>query len=289
MDVALLARVDGKRDELSHIPGTSAALRRIKKEAYYQHIYHTAGIEGNTMTLAQTRMILETRLAVGGKSIMEHNEILGLDSALKYINTTLLHRVGRVSLHDLLQIHTRVLGHSDPLQAGRLRTTQVFVSNHIPPPPTRLQVLMEDFVSWLNSAEAAALHPVRYAALAHYKLVFIHPFSDGNGRTARLVMNFLLMQAGFPPVIIRKQDRMLYYDGLQMANEGDTRPFVRFVAHCTEKTLDVYLWATKESLPKIEQQQEDQQNTPQNTHTEHTTTTETELTTGKIRGRNVEI
>ncbi|XP_045621603.2 protein adenylyltransferase Fic [Procambarus clarkii] len=253
MDSVMLNRIDSKRDDLAQIPSSSAALRRIKKEAYFQHIYHTAGIEGNTMTLAQTRMILETRLSVGGKSVMEHNEILGLDLALKFINTTLVHRVGRISLYDILEIHRRVLGHADPIEAGQLRTTQVYVSDHVPPPPTHLQVLMEDFVDWLNSPEAQRLHPIKYAALAHYKLVFIHPFSDGNGRTARLLMNFLLMQAGFPPVIIRKQDRLLYYDCLQAANDGDTRPFRRFIAQCTEKTLDVYLWATKEVLPKIGQ------------------------------------
>ncbi|KAK7083091.1 hypothetical protein SK128_015197 [Halocaridina rubra] len=253
MDATLLSRIDSKRDDLAKIPSSSSSLRRIKKEAYFQYVYHTAGIEGNTMTLSQTRMILETRMSVGGKSVMEHNEILGLDMALKYINTTLVHRVGRISLYDILEIHRRVLGHADPLEAGQLRTTQVYVSNHIPPPPTHLQLLMEDFVFWLNSAPAQSMHPIKYAALAHYKLVFIHPFSDGNGRTARLLMNFLLMQAGYPPVIIRKQDRMLYYDCLQLANQGDTRPFVRFIAHCTEKTLDVYLWATKEMLPKIGQ------------------------------------
>ncbi|XP_064106342.1 protein adenylyltransferase Fic-like [Macrobrachium nipponense] len=253
MDAVLLSRIDGKRDDLQKIPNSSSSLRRIKKEAYYQYIYHTAGIEGNTMTLSQTRMILETRLSVGGKSVMEHNEILGLDMALKYINTTLVHRIGRISLHDILEIHRRVLGHVDPLEAGHLRTTQVYVSNHVPPPPTHLELLMEDFVSWLNSPLAQDMHPIKYAALAHYKLVFIHPFSDGNGRTARLLMNFLLMQAGYPPVIIRKQDRMMYYDCLQLANQGDTRPFIRFIAHCAEKTLDVYLWATKEMLPKIGQ------------------------------------
>ncbi|XP_037783840.1 protein adenylyltransferase Fic-like [Penaeus monodon] len=256
MDAGIFSRIDGKRDDLALIPSSSASLRRIKKEAYFQYIYHTAGIEGNTMTLAQTRMILETRLSVGGKSVMEHNEILGLDLALKYINMTLVHRVGRITLHDILEIHRRVLGHVDPIQAGQLRTTQVYVSDHVPPPPTHLQVLMEDFVQWLNSPGAQRLHPIKYAALAHYKLVFIHPFADGNGRTARLLMNFLLMQAGYPPVIIRKQDRLMYYDCLQTANEGDTRPFIRFIAHCTEKTLDVYLWATKEALPKIGQENE---------------------------------
>ena len=88
---------------------------------------------------------------------------------------------------------------------------------------------MKDFVRWLNSAETLSLHPIRFAALAHYKLVHIHPFSDGNGRTSRLLMNLILMQSGYPPVIIRKQDRGKYYDYIQQANEGDVRPFIRLV------------------------------------------------------------
>ncbi|RXG61210.1 Adenosine monophosphate-protein transferase FICD-like protein [Armadillidium vulgare] len=253
LDESTLLRIDNKRDELMLIPSLSGALKRVKREAYFQHIYHTAAIEGNTLTLAQIRMILETGLSVEGKSIMEHNEILGIDLALKYINTTLVHRIGKITLRDILEIHRRVLGHVDPIGAGNMRTTQVFVSDHVPPPPSKLELLMEDFLSWLNSDEAEKLHPIKYAALAHYKFVFIHPFVDGNGRTARLLMNFLLMQAGYPPVIIRKQDRLHYYDTLQLANDGDTRPFIRFVARCMENTLDVYLWATREHLPELEQ------------------------------------
>lgn len=74
----------------------------------------------------------------------------------------------------------------------------------------------------------------------------IHPFSDGNGRTSRLLMNMILMQAGYPPVIIQKQHRHKYYENLQIANSGDVRPFVRFIAECTEQTLDLFLWATSE-------------------------------------------
>ena len=119
---------------------------------------------------------------------------------------------------------------------------QVYVSDHQPPPPSLLSVLMTKFVSWLNSAHS--LHPVRHAALAHYKLVsvsphtnyistqlfsrFIHPFLDGNGRTSRLLMNLVLMRAGFPPVIVRRSDRETYYNHLKAANEGDVRPFIRF-------------------------------------------------------------
>lgn len=92
LDQKRLNKLDEKRDALSSIHESNAALRRVKKEAYFQHIYHSVGIEGNTMTLAQTRSVLETRMAISGKSIDEHNEILGLDAALKYINATLVNR-----------------------------------------------------------------------------------------------------------------------------------------------------------------------------------------------------
>ena len=108
---------------------------------------------------------------------------------------------------------------------------------------------MQRFILWLNAPENQELHPVRFAALAHYKLVYIHPFVDGNGRTSRLLMNLILMQHGYPPVIIRKQDRLDYYQHLVTANEGDIRPFVRFIATCTERTLDAYLAAAVEPPP----------------------------------------
>ncbi|XP_017883128.1 adenosine monophosphate-protein transferase Fic [Ceratina calcarata] len=246
LDRRMLRRIDEKRNALAAIPDNNAALIRAKKEAYFQHIYHTVGIEGNTMNLAQTRAIVETRTAVAGKSIDEHNEILGLDAAMKYINATLVNRVGSISIKDILEIHRRVLGHVDPVQGGQFRRTQVYVGGHVPPGPGDIHYLMEEFALWLNSERAIRMHPVRYAALAHYKLVHIHPFSDGNGRTSRLLMNMILMQAGYPPVIIHKQHRHTYYENLQIANTGDVRPFVRFIAECTEQTLDLFLWATSE-------------------------------------------
>ncbi|EZA59011.1 hypothetical protein DMN91_011313 [Ooceraea biroi] len=257
LDRKMLRRIDEKRDALSTIPDNNAALIRAKKEAYFQHIYHTVGIEGNTMNLAQTRAIVETRTAVAGKSIDEHNEILGLDAAMKYINATLVNRVGSISIKDILEIHRRVLGHVDPVEGGQFRLTQVYVGGHIPPGPDDIHYLMEEFALWLNSERAIRMHPVRYAALAHYKLVHIHPFADGNGRTSRLLMNMILMQAGYPPVIIHKQHRHEYYENLQLANDGDVRPFVRFIAECTEQTLDLFLWATSKfsrQVPALSQE-----------------------------------
>uniref|UniRef100_A0A336KTT5 Protein adenylyltransferase Fic n=1 Tax=Culicoides sonorensis TaxID=179676 RepID=A0A336KTT5_CULSO len=207
MDLKRLARLDEKRDALSGVHETNAALRRAKKEAYIQHIYHSVGIEGNTMTLAQTRSILETKMAVDGKSIDEHNEIIGLDSAMKFINASLINKLDLITLSDILEIHKRVLGHVDPIEGGTFRETQVYVGGHIPPTPQNLRNLMSRFESWLNSEYAHSLHPVRHAALAHYKLVHIHPFTDGNGRTSRLLMNLILMRNGYPPIIIQKQQR----------------------------------------------------------------------------------
>lgn len=123
---------------------------------------------------------------------------------------------------------------------------------------------MNSYVDWLNSEEAQGMHPVRYAALAHYKLVDIHPFSDGNGRTSRLIMNLILIRAGYPPVMILKHHREKYYEYLNLANKGDVRPFVRFIAKCTDHMLDIYLWSlqgfgkslTSVNIPSIDMDQD---------------------------------
>ncbi|XP_064635017.1 protein adenylyltransferase FICD-like [Lineus longissimus] len=247
IDKTTLDRIDNKRDELYKIPDAHPGLRRIKQEAYFQHIYHTTAIEGNTMTYLQARHVIETRMAIGGKSVLEHNELLGLDAALRYVNSTLLRRIGMISLTDILEIHRRVLGYVDPHEAGRLRKTQVFVADHRPPHAKDVPALMFEFVEWLNSYEALNLHPIEYAALAHYKFVVIHPFYDGNGRTARLLMNLILMQAGFPPVTIKVEQKHEYFQHIVTGNEGDIRPFIRFIARCTEIALDEFLMCSLES------------------------------------------
>ncbi|KAM9392446.1 protein adenylyltransferase FICD [Pholidichthys leucotaenia] len=246
IDQRYFSIIDSKVRRLMSIPKGNSALRRVMEETYYHHIYHTVAIEGNTLTLSEIRHIIETRYAVPGKSLQEQNEAIGVDAAMKFINTTLLSRVGAITVGDILEIHRRVLGYVDPVEGGRLRTSQVFVGHHIPPHPQDLQRHMEELVQWLNSEESLQLHPVEYAALAHYKLVYIHPFVDGNGRTSRLLMNLVLMQARYPPITIRKEQRAEYYTALDTANEGDVRPFIRFIAKCTELTLDTLLISTSE-------------------------------------------
>jgi Fic family protein len=102
--------------------------------------------------------------------------------------------------------------------------------------------LMQDFAAWLTG-EAQNLSPVERAALAHFRLVDIHPFADGNGRTARLLMNLILLRAGYPPAIVRQEDRLAYYEALDQAHAGEVKPFVLLMAAAVEKSLDVYLAA----------------------------------------------
>uniref|UniRef100_A0A8C4RAR4 Protein adenylyltransferase FICD n=1 Tax=Eptatretus burgeri TaxID=7764 RepID=A0A8C4RAR4_EPTBU len=243
IDRQQLDSIDNKVKRLLSIPPGSFVLRRVARESYYQHVDHTVALEGNTLSLPEIRRILQTRRAVCGRSLSEQNEVLGIDAAMTFINATLAAHLGPVTPLDILEIHRRVLGPVDPAEAGRFRRGQVYVGRHIPPPADAVPGLVEELTQWLASEEAASLHPVELGALSHYRLVYIHPFNDGNGRTARLLMNFLLMQAEYPPVTVRAEQRAEYYATLEAANAGDVRPFVRFVGRCAEATLDRYLVA----------------------------------------------
>lgn len=238
--------IDNLLKEFYRIPENDPYLRRAKRDAYFAHIYHSNAIEGNTLNLRETRFIVETRMSVPGKSLIEQQEVLGLDLALQYVNCTLVNRLGSITRQDIFQIHRRVLGFVDPVQAGQLRQRQVYVGSFVPPSAVELDEYLDDFLRWLNSLEDTRdLHAIELAAIAHYKFVYIHPFIDGNGRTARLLMNLILMRSGFPPIIIRKSERLAYYDYLDQANDGDVRPFIRFIAKCTERTLAEFLHHSK--------------------------------------------
>jgi Fic family protein len=147
-----------------------------------------------------------------------------------------------LTINDILEIHKRVLGYCDPIESGKFREHQVYVGKFIPPGPQLVKPLMDEFIEWINSNQLLSeAHPVQIAALVHYKFVYIHPFYDGNGRTGRLLMNLILMKYGYPPVIIRKHQRLEYYEYLELANQGDARPFIRFISKCTKLTLEEYI------------------------------------------------
>jgi len=125
IDHAHLSRIDQKRDTLLHVPESHPGLRKLLEENYYRHLYHATALEGNTFSLAQTRSFVESRMVVAGKSIMEHNEILGMEAALAFLNSSLINRIGDITVQDILDIQRHVLGFVDPFGAGIFRTSQV--------------------------------------------------------------------------------------------------------------------------------------------------------------------
>jgi Fic family protein len=126
--------------------------------------------------------------------------------------------------------------------AGRYRTSNVFIggAEHVPPDALQVPLEMEKLINWFTQ-KRKDLHPIELSALLHHKLVYIHPFFDGNGRMARLVMNLILMRAGFPLSVILKNDRKKYYRVLALADKEDTRPIIRFISSVVERSLDIYL------------------------------------------------
>ncbi|KAJ1349122.1 C2 domain protein Fic1 [Parelaphostrongylus tenuis] len=171
MDAKLLKRIDKYRDEFARLPLTST-MKRAMRESYFLHVYHTVAIEGNTLTLGQTRSILESGVAVAGKSILEHNEVIGMDAALRYLNQSLL-LMNEITVDDILEMHRRVLGNANPIDAGRIRTTQVFVGRFTPIAPEYVREQLDELVDWLNDPSTMEMSPVERAAIAHYKLFYI--------------------------------------------------------------------------------------------------------------------
>ncbi|EGT46606.1 CBN-FIC-1 protein [Caenorhabditis brenneri] len=251
IDRKMLKTVHNLRNEFAHLQH-STALRRMMRETYFLYVYHTVAIEGNTLSLGQTRAILESGMVIPGKSIREHNEVIGMDAALRFLNCSLLSKEhDSISIEDILEMHRRVLGNADPVEAGRVRTTQVYVGRFTPVPPEYVMDQLSDMVDWLNDESTLAMDPIERAAIAHYKLVLVHPFTDGNGRTARLLLNLIMMRSGFPPVILPVETRAEYYATLHVANLGDLRPFVRYVAKHSEASIQRYIGAMKTSSDNI--------------------------------------
>lgn len=143
--------------------------------------------------------MIEKGLTVGGKSLKEHLEATNHAGALKFVRSLIRKKPSRISGQDILGVHGLILRGIDDENAGRFRNVPVRISGSavVMPNPRKVPELMEDFLAWLG--EKHDLHPVALAGEAHYRLVSIHPFTDGNGRTARLLMNLLLMQQGYPP------------------------------------------------------------------------------------------
>lgn len=240
----LLTRIEVKKTQLDKLrPLPAAAVSRLRDQILVEWIYNSNAIEGSTITLQETRLILETGLTIGGKSLREHFEVINHRDAIDYVEN-MVASAKQITPFEVRQIHKLVLSRIDDENAGRYRETQVRIAGAAFTPPESWLVpnLMTEWGEWLL-AEEKRNHPVALAALAHHKLVAIHPFIDGNGRTARLVMNLILMQAGYPPTVIQRINRQQYYRVLDQADAGKPAMLVNFVGRAVERSLNLYLEA----------------------------------------------
>jgi len=205
--------------------------------------YTSNALEGNTLSRRETAVVLEKGLTVGGKSLKEHLEATNHARALDFAHS-LVETKGRraVSERDILRLHELVIEGIDEANAGRYRDVAVRIagSTVVLPNPRKVPNLMARFADWLRSKPD--LHPVAFAGEAHYRLVTIHPFVDGNGRTARLLMNLLLVMHGYPPAIIRPRDRVAYLGALETAQLGGSKTaYDTLIARAVDRSLDIYL------------------------------------------------
>jgi Fic family protein len=239
----IFARLGEKKARLGAArPLPPGIVAKLKEYFDVEWTYHSNAIEGSTLTLAETRLVLLDGLTVDGKSLREHLEAINHKHAIDFIEA-LAAKAEPITEHNIRQIHALILRTIDDENAGAYRRGQVYItgSTYVPPAAIEVPSLMQELVTWVNLPEAADLHPVKRAALAHFRLVHIHPFIDGNGRTARLLMNLILIQEGYPPAVIRHERRPEYYDALDRAHEGDTDLFVALVAEEAERSLDIWL------------------------------------------------
>lgn len=234
--------IDKKRAELEkYRPLPKNTLKSLRENMLVEWTYNTNAIEGNTLTISETKVVLEG-ITIGGKSIREHLEVINHREAILFLEE-LVNKNEPFSERNIKDLHRLVLKNIDNENAGIYRHENVIISGakHRPPEHFLIKEQMERLVADYNN-HWREKHPIERAALLHGEFVKIHPFIDGNGRTARLLLNFELMKNGYPPAIIKAEMRPEYYDSLDQAhNSGDYDKFVQLVAGCVETSLDLWL------------------------------------------------
>lgn len=244
LDHNFIDRLDEKLARLNALrPLPKSAVEKLREQLRIEMTYNSNAIEGNSLTLRETFLVINEGLTVKGKPLKDHLEAKDHYSALAYLYELIEYgKKNTLSEHLIKQIHTIIVQETDKEWAGRYRNSNVIIggADHTPPDALDVPKLMQDLIAWI-SKEKKHMHVVELAALVHHKFVYIHPFFDGNGRTSRLLMNLILMQAGFPLSIVLKNDRKKYYRVLAQADKENLEPFVRFIAQTVERSLDIYL------------------------------------------------
>ena len=243
----LLKKLTEKKKKLDGFRPLSFALVNNLEEWFKVELTYTSNaIEGNTLTRKETALVVEKGITVRGKTLQEHLEAINHAEAIDFIKELVSKKRKDLTKREVLDIHALILKKIDDDNAGRYRNIEVRISgsNIILPDPIKVPELMEVFFNWLHSKNME--HPAKIAADAHFKLVSVHPFSDGNGRTARLLLNLLLMQKGYPPALVRKEDRDLYIDSIEKAQlSEDFDDYYKVIYRAIDRSLDIYVDAVQ--------------------------------------------
>lgn len=240
--IKLKSQLDAQR------PFAKEILMNLEKWFEVELTYSSNAIEGNTLTRLETALVLEKGLTVGGKPMKDHLEALNHRDALNAMKSMVTNQ--EISLSDILYLHGLILKGIDDTNAGCIRRVPVRISGStvVLPNPLKVPDLLEEFYQWMKTSQD---HPVCVAALAHYKLVTIHPFVDGNGRTARLLMNLILMRNGYPPAIILPKDRLKYIQSLEKAQLGGSlEDYLQVIYKAVLRSLNLYLKAINNQAPE---------------------------------------
>ncbi|MGL5258220.1 MAG: Fic family protein [Proteocatella sp.] len=235
----IFAKIDELKDTLDQRrPLTQGELKRLHEKFTIEFTYDSNAIKGNTLTLQETAMVLEG-ITIDTKSLTDHLEVVGHKNAFKYVQRIVSEKV-ELSEFVIKNINTLVLmDHPEYRGLYRQIPVRIIGASHEPPQPYLVPIQMEQLLQELKKEQ---LHPIEAAALFHLKVEGIHPFIDGNGRTGRLILNFMLMQNGYPPINVKFADRRKYYGGFEeYYNNADHFPMVKMIANYVEEQLALYL------------------------------------------------
>lgn len=227
-DFTVIDNLKEKIDE--HRPFSKELANSLHEKLLVEWTYNSNAIEGNTLTMSETKVVLEG-ITVGGKTMIEHLETINHRDAILFIEDLVADKA-LLSEWNIRNIHALILKEIDKQNAGKYRTENVVISGakHIPPKHYEITNLMQELIEEYNS-NWKDYHPVIKATLLHGEFVKIHPFVDGNGRTARLLLNFELMRSGYTPIIIKNEDRAKYYEVLDTAHTTmNYEPFIKLVS-----------------------------------------------------------
>lgn len=244
----LLTAIAAKKERLDALrPVSHAALVALQKSYDVDLTYTSNAIEGNTLTLRETAELIEHGITVGGKPLRDHLEAVDHYHAVLWMRE-LAAKATPIDEAVVRELHRRIVARSQPEIGGTYSTLprRIAGSPAIFPNAAKIPRMMKDFGEWLCQVELVPATSFD----AHFRLVSIHPFTDGNGRTARLLMNLLLLREGYPPVAVRPEDRKTYLDTLEHpSTRDDTGPFQTFMHQRLDATLGEYLSALQEAVP----------------------------------------